>query len=883
MRARRRWVAAVSCILAALGPLRPSAGEEPPAAPPSEAPGDARAAAPADAKPAEANPANQDALFQKVFGQKRQNKPRQLDLPVRLDNNELGLVPARIGASAADARLEMRRLAEILRGRVQDTVLDKVLAAAGPDGYGDPAAVPADALKLAIDQNDLQVVVEVPAVNFTRVQLDVLGRTRPQNYMALPNANVSAYTNIRASMEYLARPSGLVTTSEGRQPMSLAIENAINIRGWVIEAEAFYHEGGPQRWGRGAVRLVKDFVADRLRLQVGDINYPVSSVQSGTPLGGIVLARNFTLQPYRTSQPSGQRDFVLEAPSVVEVMVNGRPARSFRLQPGPYSLADFPGTAGTNDIQVRITDVYGRERSISFPFFFDNQLLDEGLHEYSYAMGFPSTVDRDRYHYDRDRPTFSGFHRVGVSENVTLGASIQADHRQQIFGTEILFASPLGTIVLEPAMSKTYGVKGYQVTARYRDFRNGAQFWQQRTITAQATWKDSVFASFGSLTPNNDVTWDASVRVGQPITNNLVATLAGRVQIVRDPTLGNGHSIDFSLRQRLGRTGSFDVTVTKGRDTDGKQEIGIFASVRFNFLEGRFSADSSIDTIERQRRLDLRYQDFHPVDAFNLTLGLVNQPNNNQLNGSATYTHQRFEASLRHDLTRTPLESGGFGLDNRSTANFGTAFAYADGHVGVTRPISNSFAMVVPHPRLKNLSVGVDPSTTGHYLSETDILGPPVVPNITAYFVRPLLVTVPDAPVTYDIGNDRPMVTPGYRTGTLVPIGTDATVSLSGDITLEDGSPVSLQSGELRPAGDANGRVAIPFFTNRRGHYRVEAVRPGKWILMVFGHDGQEREVEVAPEADGVLQIPVFILKGRAPQVEGAEPAAPKTVGALPQ
>ena len=37
-----------------------------------------------------------------------------------------------------------------------------------------------------------------------------------------------------------------------------------------------------------------------------------------------------------------------------------------------------------------------------------------------------------------------------------------------------------------------------------------------------------------------------------------------------------------------------------------------------------------------------------------------------------------------------------------------------------------------------------------------------------------------DVPPSYDLGEDRPTVLPGYRTGTIVPIGTDATASLEG-------------------------------------------------------------------------------------------------------
>jgi outer membrane usher protein len=150
-----------------------------------------------------------------------------------------------------------------------------------------------------------------------------------------------------------------------------------------------------------------------------------------------------------------------------------------------------------------------------------------------------------------------------------------------------------------------------------------------------------------------------------------------------------------------------------------------------------------------------------PVDSVNAVLDLIDGPGNDSADATLSYTHQRFESSVRHNVVRTLDDDGKWRLENRTAGSFSSAFVFADGHVAISRPISNSFAMIVPHPRLKGRTVGVDP-LNGHYLSESDWLGPPVVPNISAYFSRPLLLAVPDAPATYDIGNDRPTVQPGY-------------------------------------------------------------------------------------------------------------------------
>jgi outer membrane usher protein len=93
-----------------------------------------------------------------------------------------------------------------------------------------------------------------------------------------------------------------------------------------------------------------------------------------------------------------------------------------------------------------------------------------------------------------------------------------------------------------------------------------------------------------------------------------------------------------------------------------------------------------------------------------------------------------------------------------------------------------------------------------------------------------------------------------------VPIGTDATVSISGGFILGDGAPAALLSGELQPVDDPS-RKAVPFFTNRKGRFRVESVRPGKWQLVLFGHEVEPFPVEIGSEVEGVVDAGTLKLK----------------------
>lgn len=851
-RALRLALAAPPALAVALMPARLSVGAE---ATPAAAPGPAPAPA---AKP------TADELFKKAFGQKKPaTRMQKADLPVFFDGYEIGQVPGQVALNPADTTVDLTKLADLLRPLAQDEPIRALLAQAGPDGQAAPARMARTGIQLAYDGGDQVVKVTVPAAARKPRDLSVLERgAAARTYTIIPQADLSAQMNMRAAVEYLSTPSAFGDTGLG--PLSVSAEPAINWKGWVVEGEVYYREDAYHTISRGPVRVVHDFTDLGVRAQAGDVSMAVINNQVGRAVGGLTVAKNFAIRPYDLVQPGGSREFILENPSMVEVIINGRPTRTFRLEPGPYNLNNFPGASGTNDVQIRITDAYGREQTIDFPFFFDSQLLAAGVQEYGYTIGLPSTVSRDRYHYDKDNPTFSGYHRVGVTDNITVALGTQIDTKETSVTAEALMATGWGTFGLEPAAylrrkdwdsTQTAAAKkqGYAATLRYRSYSNGASVLDNQSITAQLSWYDPNYRSFGS-TFVNDTKLDASARISQPLFENLTASLGGRYRMVRGDSTVDNYSIDFALRRRLFETGNVDLTFSHGKDSLGTKETGVYLSTRFIFDGGRQSAGLNVDTITKQQRLDWRYSSLYTVNALSGGLELLNEKGRvgDQIQGNLNYTNQRFETQVRHSVVQRGLNDAS-GVENRTQLTAATALVFADGHYGVTRPVTNSFAVIVPHPRLKDMDVGVDP-VDDRYAAETDWLGVPIVPNISAYLVRPILLDVPDAPANYDLGDDRPAVQPGYRSGTIVTIGTDAVVTLVGNLTLPDGKPAALLSGTLRPVGIKDAKE-LAFFTNRAGLFRIDSVRPGDWLLAVHGSDSAPIPISVAKDAEGEVKL----------------------------
>lgn len=855
-----------SAVAVALAPARLYAAPTEPKTEVQPQPASVTNAPPPAAKP------SADDLFKKAFGQKKQAaRSQRADMPLFFDGYEIGQVPGMVSLNPAETTVEASKLNALLVPIAQEEPIKALMAQAGPDGNLTPAKLARNGIQLAYDPGDQTLRVTVPAAARKPRDLSVLERgAAARTYVVVPQADISAQMNMRASIEYLSAPEGFGKAGLG--PLSVVFEPAVNWKGWVVEGEAYYREDAIRTLSRGPVRLVRDFTEMGVRAQLGDIITPVIGNQVGRASAGLSIAKNFSIRPYDLVQPGGSREFILENASMVEVIVNGRPTRSFRLEPGPYNLNNFPGASGTNDVQIRITDAYGREQTIDFPFFFDSQLLGVGIQEYGYSIGIPSQVVDDLYRYDEKDPVFSGYHRVGLTDSFTLSLGTQIDKTETTVTAEALMATSLGTFGFEPAAylrrrewekPEDEGRKkqGYGGTLRYRSFSNGASVLDSQSITAQVSWYDPNFRSFGA-TFVSDTKLDVAARLSQPIFENLTASVGGRYRQTRSDVVGNTYNVDFSLRRRLFETGNIDVTFSHGKEGDGSKETGVYLTSRFIFQGGRQSAGVNVDTISKQQRADWRFQSLYPVNALSGGLEILNEKGygGDRVQGNLNYVHQRFEAQVRHDLVRRSLNDSK-GLENRTQLSAATALAFADGHYGVTRPISNSFAIVVPHPRLAGKDVGVDP-VDDRYASQTDWLGGPIVPNISAYLVRPILLDVPDAPANYDLGDDRPAVQPGYKAGTVVTIGTDAIATLVGTLVGTDGKPASLLSGILRPDGIA-GAKDIAFFTNRSGLFRIDSVRRGNWSLIVHGGEVAPIPVSVPKEVEGEIKLGPLPLSPR--------------------
>lgn len=670
-------------------------------------------------------------------------------------------------------------------------------------------------------------------------------------------AKASAFLNFRGGQEYLHEGAG----ETGRQPLRLDLDGAVNVENWVLEGRGGYFEDDASReWRRGDVRMVHDFPDRMLRLAAGDLSYPVTSFQSYQPMLGVSLARNFSLQPYRITTPSGETSFVLSSASSVDIFVNGRKIRSLRLDPGTYDVSDFPVAEGGNDVALVITDGAGNVETKSFSLLGDQALLKKGLHEYAYNFGIESRTEDGRKVYDGGRPSLSLFHRFGFSDTATAGISAQGDVAVRQTGVFALKAFPVGNIGAEAAVSHMNhygGGSAVRTTFRRLNARKSSEF------SALAGWRSAGFAALGQTAqPVNPAAFETAARYSRTVMESLGVGIGGRYRF------GRGEfEDDWSYSLNLSKPVTREIFLTVSAEYQHAAGAGVFFSLAWSPVLSRHSVTSSVDSRNGRKEVEWQYRADHDVQSWRMSAGLAHENGEGlQATGSAAYNGYRAEASLRHDIVT--------GADNdetrsRSQLFFGTALVYAGGQAALSRPVTDSFILLTPHKALAGQKIGVNPAAYGAandtaYQAEADGLGAAVLPGNTSYMYRSVKIDARNLPVGYDIGRDFYMVMPSYKSGTLLTVGNAANIYADGYLVFMDGRPASFLGGVIRKLDDEK-PVKQEFFTNAAGRFRITRLEPGAYEIILGNLQNAPVHIDIPEQPAGRFDAgTIFIPENKA-------------------
>jgi outer membrane usher protein len=769
-----------------------------------------------------------------------------LTVPAKDGNFYLGDIVVTIDPSDK-LEFSSSRMLDLLSNVVDAKILETLRGSIGSKQAISPEDLAGSGIKATYNPQTLELALEIPSQMRAARALQVASLDRTRFGAFEKPAKVSAYLNVRGSLDYVEKGA-----NKGLNEPIFFTDAAIRLAdlgGAVLESQQIWHPGanGPD-FQRQGTRIVVDDTKDVMRFTGGDLQVVSRGFQAAPDIAGFSVARSYSLlEPQTIARPRGDRSFNLPRRSTVEVYVNGQMVRRVELDPGNYNLRDFPFTQGANDVRLSIQDDTGRSETLRFNIFFDQSQLAKGLSEFGVYVGVKAPLGLTGPNYT-NQFQFTGFYRRGISDNLTLGANFQADDQSLLAGLEGVLGTPFGTFAANIASSNIKGWgSGFATTVTYQRLLQ-RQGGQSDSFNFSFESRSRRFGPVGTVLPDNPFAFEVGAGYSHTFNDYLYAGV--------DLHYSKGRGLNADFQNYRGTLG-WRITPTISMSTDILYESSanghdVAALISLTARLGRYSSVRA-DYDTRGNNARLSYQTLHGegVGSYNLSADVERTDTGSGFNATANYIANRAELGVNQFSSF----GGTFGsaIDQRTTFRFGSSIAMADGTFSIGRPIYDAFAVVVPHAALKDAAVVVDPTPNG-YTASTGILRSAVQPNMAAYNERTITVDAPTAPPGVDLGQGSFRVYPPYRSGYLLHVGSEYTVTALGRMLGEDGAPVSLISGRATELTHPD-REPVTVFTNREGRFGLSGLKPGRWRIDMLTDPKSSYVIEIPAAAAGIVRL----------------------------
>ncbi len=287
----------------------------------------------------------------------------------------------------------------------------------------------------------------------------------------------------------------------------------------VASTDFLAHAGanptGPEQ--STAIRLDSTYVysdfAGQRRYRAGDFISGGLSWTRPVRLGGVQVARDFSMRPDLVTFPLPLVAGSAAVPSTVDVLVNGSRVLSSQVPPGPFQVPNAPVISGAGTVQMTVTDGLGRQVTTNLPFYASPTLLAQGLQTYSIEAG---AVRRNWGLLSNDYGAVAEAvtWRRGLSSSLTLEAHAEGTADQAMAGGGLVAnAFGLGVVNLSVAGSTASGHTGTSVSIgaerQARRFSFGLS-----GVFATSGFRD-IAAMNGDAVPIRQVSANASLSLGR--------------------------------------------------------------------------------------------------------------------------------------------------------------------------------------------------------------------------------------------------------------------------------------------------------------------------------------------------------------------------------
>jgi len=648
----------------------------------------------------------------------------------------------------------------------------------------------------------------------------------------------------RAPGGFLNYRLGYSHSQSGFDSYNVATELGLNVGKFLLlDNRTFNTSSDQQRAVRLQTQLVYDQPEELRRWVLGDSFASSGDLGSSLNLGGLSVSKLYQINPYFIKTPLAAFAGAVTLPSTVDIYMDGARVRSERVAPGNFNLQNLNSysTTGLRNVEVVIRDAFGREERIGFPYFFTDQLLSKGLHEYSYNAGFI----RNNFGVtsnDYGTPAVSAFHRYGLSDTLTVGLGGDATRDHINFGPRV----SLNTVkagVVTAGLSLSHDS---DITTRSGAAASANHVFLSGPFSSQfLVRRFSEDYSVIGFTPTDKPKLQGAASINYGSRNAGTYSLSYAVQTVFGGATDQ-HITTLGYTKTLGRNVSLVANVSRVvQDTSG---YAAFVGISFFPANGLSVNASHEKTKDGDIASQFQFAKTPPIGEGvgyrmiaqrSVTAGAVSE----SISPFIQYNARTAILSAEG----TDFVNGGSGSSGFYQLSLAGAAAYIGNDVYFSRPINDSFALVKVEPPLPGVRVLKSNAEVG----TTDASGAVFVPNLGSYQVNDVAIQTKDIPLDYAVTHSGQKIRPPLRSGVLALFSVTRIRAVTGSLKFRsDGAVTPLENYEVVLTGAADGaRVS----TIRNGDFYIENLAPGRYSAQLKVADKTCRIELTVPDSQEIV------------------------------
>jgi outer membrane usher protein len=773
---------------------------------------------------------SREELFMEVFKKPSSKLPSGMEVQLIVDGKNCGKIRITFSEDRANFYLPVAPVVAALSDLLKPEILKDLEKKLDAKGRLSRWALVDTGLPTAFDMRRFELSILVPnELRGNQVHHITGTNIDPSTVDAIHPNPFSGYVNMSAKERmYYPQRSGI--NNDHRDPLTVNLDSAWNWHGLVLEGQGLYLESADHPLQRQDLRLVYDNPKEALRYTAGDLQYPVVGYQSIINVGGVGVSKDFSLKPYVNAYPVSQFEFYLESPATVDIWVNDSLVGTLNLAPGTHDIRDFPFSHGENDVRIVITDIFGRVQDLRFSFIHEPLLLASGLTQYSYNFGLRRWIEDDTYTYASDDPFVSMLYQKGMSDVFTLGGYLQGLSDQAMGGFEGIYALSYGIFQVDAALSAVEEMGlGWATKIAFTHVPKRIQSNSGISWRSEIEYLSHSFTRITSPCADNTSALNLSSYVNFSLGYGVSTNIGAGYTFTRGEDVSDRYSLSAGLQRYWLRNLSSNLTVEYTHDQDGDREVNAFFGVSWLFP----ARNQSLSASKASRGdLDVRW-DYNQASSL---------PERARASACAKYGQDRdeYEAKLGYTGNRGIVDLSQKIIDhhdqddseqqNQTDITLQSALVYVDGNLALSRPVCQSFVLVKGEKNLKDSEIVINPSTNG-YQAASSRFGPAVLPTLSPYSLKKVVVQPVDPPAGYLLENPYFTLSPTYKSGYALYVGSDSMVIVIGRLVDgTSGEPVGHQPLEVISLEDKRAEP-IHTFTSRKGQFQLLGLKQGTYEI----------------------------------------------------